>query len=91
MTTRSAPLTVSEHPSEAEARAWIEEELLRARFPEWVTRRRHGTAGAFLFGQIERGFYVEDAAEGVAFEPDLDQPGWDADLVDGTLRWRPSP
>jgi hypothetical protein len=31
-------------------------------------------AGAFLFGQIERGFYVEDPAAFVAFEPDLDQP-----------------
>jgi hypothetical protein len=84
-------LAMSEHGSESDARAWIEEELPRARFPEWVARRRHGTAGAFLFGQIERGFYVEEAAEGVAFEPDLDQPGWDADLVDGRLRWRPSP
>ncbi|MFD8496005.1 hypothetical protein [Amycolatopsis sp. NPDC059657] len=84
-------LVVSEHGSASEARAWIEEELPRARFPGWVTRRRHGSAGAFIFGQIEQGFYVEDAAEGVAFEPDLDQPGWDADLVEGTLRWRHSP
>ena len=65
-------LAVSEHGTESEARAWIEEELPRARFPEWVARRRHGSAGAFIFGQIEQGFYVEDAAEGVAFEPDLD-------------------
>jgi hypothetical protein len=41
-------LTVSEHGSEAEARAWIERELPRARFPEWVARRRHGTASAFF-------------------------------------------
>jgi hypothetical protein len=82
---------VSEHDNEADARAWVAHELPRARFPEWVTRRRHGAAGAFLYGQVERGWYVEDAEQGVVFEPDLDAGGWDADLVDDTLRWRPSP
>jgi hypothetical protein len=48
-------------------------------------------AGVFLYGQIERGWYVEDAEHGVEFEPDPDVPGWDADLVDGALLWRPSP
>lgn len=57
-------LVVSEHSNGVDARAWIEEEL-RARFPESVARRRHGAVGASLFGHIERGFYVEDLAEGV--------------------------
>jgi hypothetical protein len=77
----------SEHDTEQAARAWIEQELPRAAFPEWVTRRPHGTAGAFLFGQLDRGYItaLEPAPE---WEPDLDAPSWDADLVDGTVRWR---
>lgn len=81
----------SEHDSESDARAWVERELPHAQFPEWVARRRHGVAGAFLFGQIEQGWRVQDAEHGVLFEPDVDTSGWDADLVDGALRWRPSP
>lgn len=84
-------VAVSEHDNESDARAWIEHELPRAQFPEWVNRRQHGTAGAFLFGQFEQGWRVQDAERGGLFEPDLDTSGWDADLVDGALRWRPSP
>lgn len=80
----------SEHISESDARAWVERELPRAQFPEWVSHRRHGVAGAFLFGQIEHGWRLQDTEHGALFEPDLNTPGWDVDLVDGALRWRPS-
>ena len=67
-------------------RAWIECELPRARFPGWVGLRPHGTAGAFLYGMIEQGWHVRDAEHGLLFEPDLDVPGLDADLIEGVLR-----
>ena len=76
--------------SETRSRANIKRELPHAQFPEWVARRRHGVAGAFLFGQIEQGWRVHDAEHGALFEPDVDTLGWDADLVDGVLRWRTS-
>ncbi len=84
-------VAVAEHGSERDARAWVEAELPRAQFPDWVARRPHGTAGAFLYGQIECGWHAPDRDQGVVFEPDLDAPGWDADLLDGRLRWRSSP
>ncbi|MGW4527868.1 hypothetical protein [Amycolatopsis sp. NPDC004378] len=76
----------SEHDSELAARAWVEHHLPDARFPEWVARRRHGTAGAFLFGQVERGYYSGESDDD--WELDHDAPGWDADLVHGVIRWR---
>jgi hypothetical protein len=76
----------SEHDSEQAARAWVEEHLPDASFPEWVARRRHGTAGAFLFGQVQRGYYSGENDDD--WELDHDASGWDADLVDGVIRWR---
>jgi hypothetical protein len=83
-------VTSSVHVSESAARGWVEDELPRARFPEWVGQRQHGTAGAFLYGQIERGWYADGPDTEQVLEPDLDAQGWDADLIDGTLRWLPS-
>jgi hypothetical protein len=64
--------------------------LPRARFPEWVADRQHGTAGAFLYGQIERGWHVDGPDATPTFEPDVGASGWDADLIDGMLRWQPT-
>jgi hypothetical protein len=83
-------VTSSIHANEADARGWVEAELPRAQFPEWVGRRQHGTAGAFLYGQIERGWYVDGPDAKPMFEPDVGASGWDADLVDGVLRWQPT-
>lgn len=83
-------VTSSVHARESDAREWVKNELPRAQFPEWVGRRQHGTAGAFLYGQIEQGWRVDGPDAVPLFEPDLDAPGWDADLVDGALRWQPS-
>ncbi len=74
----------AELPSLAVAKAWVEKTLPTAGFPEWVHRRVHGTAGAFLFGSVSCGWYDTD----LVFEPDPDGPVWDADLVQGRLRWR---
>jgi hypothetical protein len=78
----------AEHDSEQTARAWVEERLPYASFPEWVAHRRHGTAGAFLFGQVQRGYYSGESDDD--WELDHDAPGWDADLVRGVIHWRAS-
>ncbi|EWM19645.1 hypothetical protein KUTG_09949 [Kutzneria sp. 744] len=74
-----------EFDNEQAARTWVEQHLPHATFPEWVARRRHGTAGAFLFGQVQRGYYSGESDED--WELDHDAPSWDADLVDGVVRW----
>lgn len=76
----------AEHHSEPAARAWVKQHLPRASFPGWVARRRHGTAGAFLFGQVQRGYYSGESDDD--WELDHDAPSWDADLVNGAIRWR---
>jgi hypothetical protein len=76
----------SKHDSEQTARTWVEQHLPHARFPEWVAHRRHGTAGAFLFGQVERRYYSGGSDQD--WELDRDAPGWDADLVQGVIGWR---
>lgn len=77
----------TEQDTEQAARHWVERELPRAQFPDWVTRRRHGSAGAFLFGQVVRGKYTLDE-EGLVWEPDFKFPDLEADLVDGAVRWQ---
>jgi hypothetical protein len=79
-------LAESEHGSEQLARAWVEHVLPRTAFPEWVSTRRHGLAGAFLYGGLLWGRYIPDDSD-VTWEPDPDQPCIDADIVNGTLVW----
>lgn len=79
----------AEFDSEQAARAWVDEHLPHAALPAWVARRPHGTAGAFLFGQVQRGYYSGETDED--WELDHDAPGWDADLVGDVVRWRPGP
>jgi hypothetical protein len=74
----------SVHASLAAATAWVEQTLPEAEFPDWVRDRPHGVAGAFLYGSVTQGWYDNT----LAFEPDPDLPVWDADLIDGVLRWR---
>ncbi|MFC3453360.1 hypothetical protein [Amycolatopsis speibonae] len=76
----------TDHATEQAARAWVTRELPRAELPDWVARRPHGVAGAFLYGSITRGHLTPDKPE-PSWEPDDDAPTWDADLVDGTVRW----
>lgn len=77
----------SEHETEQAAKAWVERELPRAVFPEWVLRREHGSAGAFLFGSVDRGYFTP-YEQTTTWEPDDDAPNWDADLVAGEVHWR---
>lgn len=77
----------SDHDTEQAARAWVTRELPLADFPDWVAQRPHGVAGAFLYGSVTRGYLTTDEPE-PSWEPDVDAPSWDADLVDGTVRWR---
>jgi len=79
----------AEFDSEQAARTWVEQQLPNAELPDWVARRPHGAAGAFLYGSIERGYYSGEHDED--WELDHDTPGWDADLVRGVIRWRPGP
>lgn len=79
-------VTETDHADEQTARAWIEQQLPHAVFPEWVTRRRHGTAGAFMFGQIERGYYTGPNEDD--WQPALDDRLWDADLIHGVVHWQ---
>jgi hypothetical protein len=81
-----AVVSESEYASEEAARAWIERQLPGAGFPEWVTRRRHGSADAFLCGQVERGYYSGHGEND--WEPGADDFCWDADIVDGAICWR---
>lgn len=74
----------SVHASLAAATAWVEKTLPQAEFPDWVRGRPHGVAGAFLYGSVAQGWYDDS----LTFEPDPDLPVWDADLIDGVLRWR---
>ncbi|MEV6602781.1 hypothetical protein [Kutzneria sp. NPDC051319] len=78
----------TEHVDLVAARAWVERVLPVAEFPVWVHGRPHGTAGAFLYGTVGRGWYARQDDGSLEFEPDPDGPVWDADLIDGTLRWR---
>jgi len=78
----------SDHLTEDAARKWVERELPRTEFPDWVARRPHGVAGAFLYGSVTRGYLT--AGPEPSWEPDLDAPDWDADLVEGTVRWHRS-
>lgn len=77
----------SAHATEEAARAWVEQELPQTAFPAWVAERRHGVAGGFLFGSVTRGYRTANEPD-PSWEPDLDAPSWDADLVGGTVRWR---
>lgn len=72
----------------AEARAWVERVLPMAEFPAWVRNRPHGTAGALLYGTVGQGWYSRQDDGSLEFEPEPDGPVWDADLIDGVLRWR---
>lgn len=77
-----------EFDSQLAARAWVERELPVAQLPDWVFNRQHGAAGAFLFGSISRGTYTFQSGAEVDWEPDVDDPvDFDADLIDGVVRW----
>jgi hypothetical protein len=85
---------VAEHDAatEEDARRWIEQTLPAAAMPDWVHRRPHGTAGAFLFAIYTEGVRVHDDQGGSRWEegyPDDDAPEHTADLVDGAVRWWP--
>ena len=73
--------------AEDQARRWIEQTLPTATMPDWVHRRPHGAAGAFLFGIYQQGVRVHEGD--VSFwEPvpeDADERT--ADLSGGTVRW----
>ncbi|WP_431910865.1 hypothetical protein [Amycolatopsis thermoflava] len=76
--------------TEQKARQWIEQTLPATRMPDWVYRRPHGAAGAFLFAIYREGFRVHDD-DGVSHweeYPD-DAPEHTADLVDGLVTWWP--
>jgi hypothetical protein len=60
----------SVHPSLAAAKAWVEKTLPTAEFPDWVRRRPHGTAGAFLYGTVAQGWYTRHDDDSLDFEPD---------------------
>lgn len=79
----------TDHITEDAAREWVERELPRTEFPPWVARRPHGVAGAFLYGSVTRGYLTADQPV-PSWEPDDDAPNWDADLVEGTVRWHQS-
>jgi hypothetical protein len=78
----------SEPSDLTEARAWVERVLPMTEFPAWVHNRPHGTAGAFLYGTVGQGWYARQDDGSLEFEPDPDGQVWDADLIDGVLRWR---
>jgi hypothetical protein len=77
----------TEHADLAAARAWVEQVLPTTEFPAWVHNRPHGTAGAFLYGTVGQGWYARQDDGSIECEPDPDGPVWDADLIDGVLRW----
>jgi hypothetical protein len=83
---------VAEHDAttEDEARWWIEQNLPTAAMPDWVHRRPHGTAGAFLFAVYTEGVRVQDGPGESRWEnyPD-DAPEQTADLIEGAVRWWP--
>ena len=72
----------------AEARAWVERVLPMTELAVWVYDWPHGTAGAFLYGTVGKGWYARQDDGSLEFKPDPDGPVWDADLIDGTLQWR---
>lgn len=76
----------TDHITEEAAREWVTRVLPLTEFPAWVARRPHGVAGAFLCGSVIRGYLT--AGPEPSWEPDDDAPSWDADLVDGAVRWR---
>lgn len=76
----------SDHKTEEAARAWITQVLPETSLPEWVGRRPHGAAGAFLYGSVDRG-HLTPHNQTLVWEPDHAAPSWDADLVEGTVRW----
>ncbi|MCG3755862.1 hypothetical protein [Amycolatopsis sp. Poz14] len=53
----------TDHATEEAARAWVTRELPRAEFPDWVTQRPHGAAGAFLHGSVTCGYLAADEPE----------------------------
>jgi myo-inositol-1(or 4)-monophosphatase len=86
--------TVAERafPSSRDARSWVEQELPVAAFPMWVVERPRGTAGAFLFGAVQRGRYVPEVEDRVAWQTEgISADDAEAYLVDGQVRWRVSP
>lgn len=86
--------TVAERvfPSSHDARSWVEQELPLAEFPMWVAKRPRGTAGAFLFGAVERGRYIPDVEGRAAWRTEgISEGAADAYLVDGQVRWHVSP
>jgi hypothetical protein len=83
-------LAETEHETLADAQTWVQAELPRAKFPAWVARRPHGTAGAFLYGSIDEGWYVQ-YDDGLSWEPDPKRHrSIDGDLVHGTVTWHES-
>lgn len=75
--------------TEDQARRWIEQTLPTATMPDWVYRRPHGAAGAFLFAIYQEGIRVHegDVSCWEPFPEDAEERT--ADLFDGTVRWWP--
>ena len=81
-----------EFPSSHDARSWIGQELPAAEFPMWVAKRSRGTAGAFLFGSVQRGHYAPMADGGIAWQAEGNSTDdAEAYLVDGQVQWRRAP
>lgn len=86
--------TVAERafPSSRDARSWLEKELPAAEFPIWVAKRSRGTAGAFLFGAVQRGHYVQAAGGRIVWQAGESlTDDAEAYLVDGQVQWRGVP
>ncbi|MER6759998.1 MULTISPECIES: inositol monophosphatase family protein [Amycolatopsis] len=81
-----------EFPSSRDARSWLEQELPAAEFPPWVARRSRGTAGAYLFGAVQRGHYVRTVGGRIAWQAgESSTDDAEAYLVDGQVQWRGAP
>jgi hypothetical protein len=79
-------------PSSRDARSWLEQELPAAEFPTWVAKRSRGTAGAFLFGAVQRGRYVQAAGGRIVWQAgESSTDDAEAYLVDGQVQWRGAP
>ena len=58
----------------------------------WVAKRSRGTAGAFLFGSVQRGHYAPMADGGIAWQAEGNSTDdAEAYLVDGQVQWRRAP
>lgn len=76
--------------TEDQARRWIDQTLPATPMPDWVHRRPHGAAGAFLFGIYQEGVRVHEGDSSYWEPVSEDTEEHTADLVNGTVRWWPT-